>query len=135
MKGLKFFLFTLAAFTLTGCKTHERLVEQVVVKHDTCFIQQLRRDSIYLHDSIYTHEWIVGETIRIETTRYRDRWHERIIRDTSFVARIDTVLVTKTETITARTPAWKLWLMRLGAAAIGAVITYIIVVVRRFVRP
>lgn len=125
----------LAVFTLIGCKTHERLVERVVVTHDTCFIQQLRRDSIYLHDSIYTHEWIVGETVRIETTRWRDRWHERIIRDTSFVARIDTVLVTKTETITARTPAWKLWLMRLGAAAIGAVITYIIVVVRRFVRP
>lgn len=47
----------------------------------------VQRDSIYLRDSIYIES--KGDTIKIE--RWRDRWRDRIIRDTISVQRTDTI--------------------------------------------
>ena len=52
------------------------------------------RDSIYLHDSTAVTQR--GDTVRIETVRYkfRDRWMERIHNDT--IIEKDTITVVKT---------------------------------------
>lgn len=47
----------------------------------------IQRDSIYLRDSIYIEN--KGDTIVIE--RWRDRWRDRIIRDTMRVNTTDTI--------------------------------------------
>lgn len=47
----------------------------------------IQRDSIYLRDSIYIEN--KGDTILVE--RWRDRWRDRIIRDTINVQRTDTI--------------------------------------------
>lgn len=47
----------------------------------------IQRDSIYLRDSIYIEN--KGDTIVIE--RWRDRWRDRIIRDTMSVNTTDTI--------------------------------------------
>lgn len=64
-----------------------------VVEHrtDTVQITKQQRDSIWLHDSIYMHEYIQGDTTYI----MRDRWHtkyiESIRHDTTYVSKHDTV--------------------------------------------
>lgn len=69
-----------------GCTTTKYVpVESVHTEYrDRVNIQ---RDSIYLRDSIYIEN--KGDTIVIE--RWRDRWRDRIIRDTMSVNTTDTI--------------------------------------------
>lgn len=69
-----------------GCTTTKYVpVESVHTEYrDRVNIQ---RDSIYLRDSIYIEN--KGDTIVIE--RWRDRWRDRILRDTMSVNTTDTI--------------------------------------------
>ena len=116
----------------TGCSP--KIIEREVVKTDTCFIQKERRDSIYLKDSVYVKEWVQGDTVRIETLRWRDRWRERIIRDTAYIASHDTVRVTTTREVAKPLSSWQsfqIWTGRLALIAIAITIG-IILIRRRF---
>ena len=79
---------------LMGCKSQERVV--TVYRHttDTLIQTKVERDSIYAHDSIYVRDR--GDTVWIE--RWHTRWRERLLADTVYVAKCDTL--TRTETIT-----------------------------------
>ena len=73
---------------LCSCtKTEYVTVEKI--KHDTTYVSKLQRDSVWLHDSIYVHEWTKGDTVY----RDRDRWHtvyrETKSRDTVYQSRVD----------------------------------------------
>lgn len=80
--------YIIAAFLLLciGCTTTKYVpIESVHTEYrDRVNIQ---RDSIYLRDSIYIEN--KGDTIVIE--RWRDRWRDRIIRDTMRVNTTDTI--------------------------------------------
>ena len=62
-------LLCLILLMCTGCTT-TRYVPVVEHRTDTVQITRQQRDSIWLHDSIYTHEYIQGDTTFI----MRDRW-------------------------------------------------------------
>lgn len=88
------FAFMLILFfiaMLTGCKTRTVVVE--TVRTDTTYITKQQRDSIWLHDSIFMHEYQKGDTVFI----LRDRWHtkyiESIKHDTTYIAKTDSVPV------------------------------------------
>lgn len=73
-----------------------------------------------------------GDTVRIETLRWRDRWRERIIRDTSYVAVRDTIRVTTTREVAKPLSSWQsfqIWTGRLALIAIT--LTMAIVIIRR----
>ena len=128
---MMFIAFTIMAL-LSGCSP--KIIEREVVKTDTCFIQKERRDSIYLKDSVYVKEWIQGDTVRIETLRWRDRWRERIIRDTAYIASHDTIRVTTTREVAKPLSSWQsfqIWTGRLALIAIAITIG-IIIIRRRF---
>lgn len=132
--GMVFLVVMFIAFAIiaifTGCSP--KIIEREVVKTDTCYIQKERRDSIYLKDSVYVKEWVKGDTVRIETLRWRDRWRERIIRDTSYVAVRDTIRVTTTREVTKPLSSWQsfqIWTGRL--ALITIVLTLAIIIIRR----
>ncbi len=79
-------------FLLFSCKT----VEYVPVhthSTDTIYQSRLQRDSIYLHDSIYYAVQTKGDTV----VEYQERWHtayrDRLVHDTAYVAKHDTVPV------------------------------------------
>lgn len=80
--------YIIAAFLLLciGCTTTKYVpIESVHTEYrDRVNVQ---RDSIYLRDSIYIEN--KGDTIVIE--RWRDRWRDRIIRDTMSVNTTDTI--------------------------------------------
>lgn len=79
---------------LMGCKSQERVVTVYSHSTDTLIQTKVERDSIYAHDSIYV--WDRGDTVWIE--KWHTRWRERLLADTVYVAKCDTL--TQTETIT-----------------------------------
>ena len=56
-------ILLLLCLTLAGCKTRMVVVE--TVRTDTLLNHLNTRDSIFLHDSIFVHEWSAGETIYV----------------------------------------------------------------------
>jgi hypothetical protein len=79
-------LLAIAAFLFGGCKSVQYVpVEKV--QHDSIYITQHQRDSIYLHDSIHIRE--KGDTIRIE--QWHTRYVEKIVRDTLIQIELDTI--------------------------------------------
>ena len=73
-----------------GCTT-TRYVPVIEHRTDTVQITKQQRDSIWMHDSIYMHEYIQGDTTFI----LRDRWHtkyiESISHDTTYISKRDTI--------------------------------------------
>ena len=96
----------------TGCKPTERIVE--VVKTDTLVVNQIQRDSVYvekeLHDSVFIHQ--KGDTVMIEKfrTEYRDRWRDRYIHDSIYIAKHDTITQTVVKEVAKKENFFtKLW--------------------------
>ena len=77
----KTMLFAFALAVLAGCKSVE-YVPVVETKTDTVYQVREQRDSIWLHDSVYFHEYTKGDTV----FRDRDRWHTKYIE----MLRVDT---------------------------------------------
>ena len=116
---------------LSGCTT-TKYVQVPVVHNDTTIVTKHQRDSIWLHDSTYIKE--KGDTVRIETLRWRDRWHDRIVRDTAYIASHDTIRVTTTREVAKPLSSWQsfqIWTGRLAIIAISITIG-IIIIRRRF---
>ena len=89
-RGIGFCLILLGVLLMlmlvTSCRT-VRYVEVPVVSHDTAYIAAHQRDSIRLHDSVWIRER--GDTVRIE--HWRTEYRERILHDTLYYTRLDTV--------------------------------------------
>ena len=108
MKHLTIFLMLLVGLALTSCRTREQAFSQVVqqVRTDTLRIFQLRADTLRLHDSVFVREQLVGETIRIEKHHWHTAWQTRVLRDTVFATRTDTLrIMEKQEDRTSSEPS------------------------------
>lgn len=125
---LLLFYATMAVMLLAlfgGCTTTRYV--QVPVRHtDTLRLIHEQRDSIWLHDSIYQREYMRGDTVY----RYIDRWHnqyiKRLLRDTTYISRRDTVPVPYPVKKYIKVPAqlaWhqqaRLWLANLVLVALA----------------
>ena len=80
----------IVAVILAMCScTRTVYVPQTSIQRDSIYITQYKRDSIYMHDSIF--QWLKADTMYIE------RWHkeyiERKIHDTLYIERTDTLKV------------------------------------------
>ena len=108
MKHLTIFLMLLVGLALTSCRTREQAFSQTVqqVHTDTLRIFQLRADTLRLHDSVFVREQVVGETIRIEKHHWHTAWQTRVLRDTVFATRTDTLrIVEKQKDRTSSAPS------------------------------
>ena len=90
MKKLLFLI--LAGALLTGCRS-VKYVEVEKVRTDTTYITKQQRDSIWLHDSLYIHEYSKGDTVYLERTKWHTRYVEKVLRDTLYRATHDTIPV------------------------------------------
>lgn len=103
MKRLHFVVLWALAAVLTGalasCRSMERTAESNVyaVKADTVCILQFRTDTLHCRDSVFVREYVAGDTFYKE----RDRWHTvyraRLVHDTLYRVRTDTVRVAQKE--------------------------------------
>lgn len=76
----------------TGCSPRVTSGVQKV-RTDTIYVGRDVRDSIYVRDSLYIHEYARGETIYVERTRWREFFTDRWKRDTVYESRVDTCIV------------------------------------------
>lgn len=88
--GLLLLALAVIVMMLTGCTT-TRYVPVIEQRTDTVQITKQQRDSIWLHDSIYMKEYMIGDTVYL----LRDRWHnkyiESISHDTTYISKLDTI--------------------------------------------
>ena len=114
------FLVLVGFAIINGCTP--RIIENTVVKRDTCHIEKWQHDSIFKHDSIYITETHWGDTIRITTERWHTLWRERIIRDTAYVSRTDTIVKTVMAEPQHTLSPWQrfhLWMGRIAIIALA----------------
>ena len=95
MKHITLFIMLLVGLVLTSCRTREQAFSQVVqqVRTDTLRIFQLRADTLRLHDSVFVREQLLGDTIRIEKHHWHTAYQTRVLRDTVFATRTDTLRI------------------------------------------
>lgn len=113
-----------AVLLLTGCKTVYVPVETVL--KDTIYISKKVTDSVWVerltHDSIYIHE--KGDTILVEKwhTEYRDRWRDRLLTDTVYQHKCDTIREVFTNEVEKPLTWWQQTRMDIGGWAVLALV-------------
>lgn len=108
---------------ITGCSP--KVIEKIEKQTDTCYIEKIRRDSIYQHDSIYIHEWQKGDTVYLERDRWHTEWREKLIRDTAYVATRDTLVSIQYVDKPADISGWQwaqIWFGRIAMITIALLI-------------
>ena len=108
LKAIVIGMIAVALITLfCGCKTVTKVVEVEKVRTDTTYITKHQRDSIHVHDSVYLHEYTLGDTVYIEKVRWRTDIKEKLRIDTIYKSKTDTVKVSVQETIVKQESKWK----------------------------
>ena len=85
------FLFLLAAVLILGSCTTTRYVTVPEYHTDTLIVTKQQRDSVWLHDSIYTSEKQKGDTIFVEVRKWSTKYREKIVHDTTYISKVDTI--------------------------------------------
>jgi hypothetical protein len=107
---------------LFGSCTTTKYVQVPVVHNDTTIVTKHQRDSIYVekHDSIVLQT--KGDTVTIDRWHFRDRWRDRVMVDTFYQSKTDTVIVVKESAKAEAVPLWKiLWQRKWRLAIIIAI--------------
>lgn len=117
----------IALLLLTGCSP--RIVEHIVVQHDTTRV--VVRDSVrfYDRDSIFIKE--KGDTVYKYVEKWR--WRDRVKVDTFYKVRIDSVAVESIRTVEVEKPLSAVRKAEIGAFPwlMGALAVCIVLLVRR----
>ena len=92
MQKVLYPILLLFLLLLSGC----RQVEYVTVDRvhtDTLYQKVDVRDSVFMMDSIYLHEWMKGDTVFVEKTRWKESVKELLRVDTVYKVRVDSIPV------------------------------------------
>lgn len=123
MKG-KVLLAVIGVLLLASCHTKTLVVTETHTLHDTTFVSQLQRDSIYLRDSIYNEIIVKGDTV----FQTRDRWHiayrDKHLHDSIYIYITDTVTKPVVVEVKVEKPLsmWQKVKMQTGGVALAIVI-------------
>ena len=82
---MKHILLFIVALLLVGCKGQERIVETVRTEYKDRLVEKV--DTVSVKDSSFVY--VKGDTLYIY--KYRDRWREKIVRDTSYIMKTDSI--------------------------------------------
>lgn len=123
---MRHLILSIIIILLTSAICSCRSVQYVpveVIKTDTTYINKVQRDSIYQLDSVYIRD--KGDTVLITKTRYLYR--DKLIRDTVYMSRIDSVQVPYP--IEKKLTRWQQFRLDVGGWAIIVVMITILVVI------
>lgn len=84
-------IMVFAGFVLGGCKTKYVSVPEIHTEYITRVDTTVRKDSVYLKDSVYVER--KGDTMYINKTVYRDRFHHIYKVRTDTIVKRDSVNV------------------------------------------
>lgn len=124
---LAFTAFLVLVFALSSCGTTRTIVKEGEVRTEWRDRLTERRDSIYLHDSVYIHS--KGDTVYLE--RWRTRIRDRTLRDTVYLQKIDSVYVETRVKKTSAIADINSTLRLLGCTAIIIAVVVLILKLRR----
>ncbi|MBR6804518.1 MAG: hypothetical protein IKM57_06400 [Paludibacteraceae bacterium] len=124
-------ILLLLCLTLAGCKTRTVVVD--TVRTDTLRLQRNTRDSIFLHDSIFVHEWAAGETVYVQRDRWRTRYVEKSVHDTTYIATHDTIAQPYhvIKEVPRQLTWWQKALQRTGILAIALFVGWLLIKMKR----
>lgn len=84
-------IMVFAGLVLGGCKTKYVSVPEIHTEYITRVDTTVRRDSVYLKDSVYVER--KGDTLYVNKTLYRDRYHDIYKVKTDTIVKRDSVNV------------------------------------------
>lgn len=128
-------LYIFLLLLLVSCRGTQTVVssasdstERVKIVRDTVRLVSHQRDTLVLRDSVFCSEKTVGDTVRIETTRWRTEWKNLVRTDTVWRWRTDSAAtvsetqktVKETQNLPSRT---RLFLLGITLIMIGVFIT------------
>lgn len=120
-------IFIIAVLCLFSCRS-VKYVPVETVKTEKEYIDRLRRDSMYVHDSIFI--FMKGDTL------FRDRWHtvykDKYFRDTVFFGQRDSIQMPFP--VEKPLSKWQNVKLQAGGFALSAIVIFVLVVVVRMVR-
>lgn len=124
-------ILTAVLLALCSC-TRTVYVPQTSIQRDSIYLTQYKRDSIYMHDSVYIH--LKSDTLYIE------KWHTKLVK----LVESDTLYIERNDTIREPYPVekpltyWQKNFMSIGKVSLGiwggiliAILIYIIIRKRR----
>lgn len=115
-------LIAVLAVMCIGCKSVQ-YVPVETVRTDTCYVNKIRTDSVYVRDSVVVDRG--GDTIKVTAWRWRER----------YVVQRDTIYRSKTDSVAVPYPVernlsrWEKTKQDIGGIAIGAFIAVVSTVV------
>lgn len=119
-------IIILLASAIWSCRS-VKYVPVETVKTDSVYVNKWHRDSVHVRDSVFL--LIKGDTV------FRDRlkvvYRDKLVTDTSFIERVDTVRVPYPVEIPLS--RWQRFKMEAGGIAFGGIIILVLVVVGRLV--
>lgn len=115
--------------SLIGCSP--RIVPVETIRTDTCYINNLQRDSIHVLDSVYVNQYIKGDTIFINKIKWRELYTEKEVHDTLYQTNLETQTI---ERVVYQQTKWqeltsvlgKLFLWLLGGLLLWLVFYFVI---------
>lgn len=115
-------LIAVLAVMCLGCKSVQ-YVPIETVRTDTCYVNKIRTDSVYVRDSVVVERG--GDTIKVTAWRWRERYV--VQRDTIYRSRTDSVAVSYP--VERKLSRWEKTKQDIGGIAIGAFIAVVSAVV------
>ena len=107
MKPTLYFLLLLLLVSCRGTQTvvssASDSTERVKIVRDTVRLVSHQRDTLVLRDSVFCSEKTVGDTVRIETTRWRTEWKTLVRTDTVWRWRTDSAAVSENKSAVKET--------------------------------
>ena len=125
---------------LSGCTT-TKYVTVPEYHTDTLIQTKVQKDSIWLHDSIYVHEWTKGDTIFVESRKWLTKYVDHEVHDTTYVSKTDSIPypVEVTKEVPAQLTWWQQARIHVGGIVIYGLliilIIYIFKLYRKYAKP
>lgn len=120
-------IFSILGMLCCGCKTKQVIVERV--RTDTTYITKQQRDSIFLHDSIYLHEWTVADTVYMLQEKWHTKYVEKEVHDTIYRNSTDSIPVPYP--VTKEVPRDYTWWDKTRFYALYIIISFLLLVYRK----
>ena len=133
--ALAFILGLILCWVFSGCSTPKQLTTTVYHNTtDTIYKTKVERDSIFRHDSIFVNVYQRGDTIFKEHTRWLTRWRDRLLIDTVYQSRTDTLTLYRevTREVERRLTWWQRTQMYIGDMAIIFLIVLVLYKLKKF---
>lgn len=122
------FLLAVVASVVLLCGCSPRVIERVVKTTDTAYVEKNVHDSVYIQDSVYIYEWLAGDTVHVEKEKWHTKWRERIVRDTAYISKRDTVVTVRVQEVPRKLTLWQkgqMWTGRMAIVLIAVAVLWL----------